>query len=469
MNSKAIRRCAIYVRISLDVSGERLGVQRQLEDCQALAVALGWTVVQVYEDNDLSASKAKVVRPAYERMMADFEAGRIDALIVYDLDRLTRKPAELETFIDAADRLRLQLANVSGDVDLATASGRMIARIKGAVARQEAERIGERIARRAQQLAESGVPHGGRRRAFGYTKGWKIIPVEAALVREAYERALAGETVGSVVRDWNVRGEGTVTGSVWRRASLADMLKNPLYAGLRQWKKAVIGQGTWEAIIDEGTYRRYLQANTERMAGRDFGTNTRKHLLSGIAKCGVCGTGMSTNRLGNGRRNLTCRKENLGCGKVARNYQPVEDQVVELFLLDSERESVKTTVGTGRDYGGELAALQRQIDELQASFQANRLELEDYITFVEPVRAEKRAVLIEQSKTEGVRTRRITDLRARWQEPDAMTVQERRLMLSDRISGVVILPVAPEQRGSTVYDPSLVRIFWRHGESSLPA
>jgi DNA invertase Pin-like site-specific DNA recombinase len=104
------RRVAIYVRISLDRGGEGLGVQRQREDCLALAVTLGWIVVEVYEDNDISASK-NVPRPAFERLMRDLESGVIDALIVYDLDRLTRKPAELEKFMELADRLKIPLAN----------------------------------------------------------------------------------------------------------------------------------------------------------------------------------------------------------------------------------------------------------------------------------------------------------------------------------------------------------------------
>lgn len=127
-------KVAIYTRISDDKAGEGLGVARQEEDCRKKAATLGWTDLTVYSDNDISASKDKV-RPAYKQMMQDMAEGKIDGLIVYDLDRLTRKPAELEEFIDLADRHKISLANVSGDVDLTTPNGRMIARIKGAVAR----------------------------------------------------------------------------------------------------------------------------------------------------------------------------------------------------------------------------------------------------------------------------------------------------------------------------------------------
>ncbi len=118
-----VRKAGIYVRLSLDIEGLGLGVARQKEDCTAKATALGWQVVDVYSDNDVSASKAQV-RPEYERLLSDLESGRINAVVVYDLDRLTRKPAELEAFIGLTDRLGVALANVAGDVDLTTAAGR---------------------------------------------------------------------------------------------------------------------------------------------------------------------------------------------------------------------------------------------------------------------------------------------------------------------------------------------------------
>ena len=121
-------RSAIYTRISQD-DGTALGVQRQEQDCRALAESRGWTVARVFTDNDVSATRAKV-RPAYRDMLAGIEAGEFDALIVYDVDRLTRTPRELEDVIDLADRRGLALASVGGEVDLATPQGRLTARIR---------------------------------------------------------------------------------------------------------------------------------------------------------------------------------------------------------------------------------------------------------------------------------------------------------------------------------------------------
>src|SRR5664280_1719093 len=92
-----LTNAAIYARISLDAEGEGKGVKRQVEDCHKLAQDLGWPVAEEYVDNDHSAYSGKP-RPAYERMLADIKSGAIDAVLVYNLDRLTRRPQEFETF-----------------------------------------------------------------------------------------------------------------------------------------------------------------------------------------------------------------------------------------------------------------------------------------------------------------------------------------------------------------------------------
>ena len=166
---KTVCAAAIYCRISSDrkpvqqpgesPGPEGLGVERQEKLCRKLAGERGWPVAEVYVDNDISAYGGKR-RPAYERMLADIDAGLRDAVICVDLDRLTRRPIELEAFMELADRHRVALANVSGDTDLSSSDGRFQARIMGAVARQSSERKGERLAR------EVGTGRAARRAAW---------------------------------------------------------------------------------------------------------------------------------------------------------------------------------------------------------------------------------------------------------------------------------------------------------------
>ena len=93
-----LRNAALYARISSDPHGTELGVQRQLEDCRKKAEADGYAIVGEYVDNDVSAFSG-VQRPEYRRMLADFETGLIDAIIVWRIDRLYRRIFDLKELL----------------------------------------------------------------------------------------------------------------------------------------------------------------------------------------------------------------------------------------------------------------------------------------------------------------------------------------------------------------------------------
>src|SRR5829696_1869009 len=207
-------RAGVYLRQSKDRDGTGLAIARQRTDCLKLCTDRGWEPVE-YIDNDVSAYTGKR-RPSYERMLADIEAGKLGAVVVWDLDRLHRRPVELEHFIELADRHRLALATVSGDTDLATDSGRLFARVKGAVARSESERKSARQKRAAAQAAEMGKPHKGPR-PFGYEgDGMTIRENEAEAVRSAYDSLLAGGTLTRICRDLTAAGLMTPQGKPFR-------------------------------------------------------------------------------------------------------------------------------------------------------------------------------------------------------------------------------------------------------------
>jgi len=117
---------------------------RQEAECHARANQLGWGIVAVYSDNDLSAYRVRR-RPGYDGLLAAIKRGEVDGLVVWHNGRLHRQPRELEDFIDLIDETGIPVVTVTaGAFDLGTASGKMTARILGAVARQESEHKAER-------------------------------------------------------------------------------------------------------------------------------------------------------------------------------------------------------------------------------------------------------------------------------------------------------------------------------------
>lgn len=280
-------RAAVYLRQSLDRTGEAVAVARQREDCTALCEAKGWQAVE-FVDNDTSASSGKK-RPAYERMLTAIAAGEVSAVVAWDLDRLHRRPVELEAFIDLADRHRLALATVSGDVDLSTPQGRLVARLKGSVAKHEMEHKSARQTRAMRQLAESGRPKW--RRAFGYLDGPDgpvPDPVTAPLVAEAYRLILAGGTLRAVCTLFNNAGAVGLAGRPWTPGNASLFLRSPRNAGLRTYgnRTDIIGAGTWEPIVPEELWRS-AQAVLDDPARKKPGRKSvRRHLLTGVLRCG---------------------------------------------------------------------------------------------------------------------------------------------------------------------------------------
>lgn len=286
-------QAGIYVRISRDSAGEGLGVARQRADCEKRAAELGWNVVDVYEDNDVSASRTKP-RPEYERMMADVQAGRINGVIVWDVDRLTRQPRELEDVIDHADKVGLKLASVGGDIDLATDQGQMMARMKGTVARYEVQASSRRLRRKHAEMAAAGAHIGPR--PFGWDivqedTGSNVLRVnatEAAIVRECVERVLRGEGLWRIRNDLVARGVTTSTGGTWQTQTLRRMLLRWRNCGVRTHNGKEAGTGQWEPIIERATHERIVATLTDPARRSNNRGTAVRYLLTGIARCGVC-------------------------------------------------------------------------------------------------------------------------------------------------------------------------------------
>jgi DNA invertase Pin-like site-specific DNA recombinase len=383
----------MYLRQSKDAADDEKAVSRQRQDCEAVCRAKGWSWTE-YPDNDRSATNFKP-RPKYQLMLDQIRAGKVDAVVVWDLDRLHRQPIELEYFMKLADERRLKLATATGDCDLATDNGRLFARIKGAVAMSEVERKSARQKRASKQMAETDARPWWPSRPFGYTadpdpttkKWWtvkrdpstKVIiavnkirkhPKEAKLLKDAYTAFNAGATIRSIATGWNRDGIASPRGKRWTGSAVHALLASARNAGLREYNGELVKgadgapkKGTWPAIVTEAVWR---QAHGKlKDPKRRIRTNAgRKYLLSGIARCGVCAKGwkdkdgvyhepadvaLGTGINSRGLRQYAC----VHCYRINRHGGKVDDLVTDrvvwrlsrpdaVKLLESDEQDVDT-------------------------------------------------------------------------------------------------------------------------------
>jgi site-specific DNA recombinase len=249
---------AIYTRISQDRQGHEAGVTRQRTDCLQRADDLELHVAREFSDNDTSAHGK---RPGYTALLAAIADRDIDRVIVWRLDRLYRRPIELEQLIDLVENGSLSggITEVtSGDLDLNSVSGRLAARILVSVAKGESETASERIRRAQREAALAGRPHGGRRQ-FGYTKEYELDPVEAPALVEAARWVADGGSVSVAAAVIREQGLTTPTGKPMSVATLRYMLASPAISALRVYKGEIVAEGQWEPIIERDEWNQ-LQA-----------------------------------------------------------------------------------------------------------------------------------------------------------------------------------------------------------------
>jgi site-specific DNA recombinase len=281
------KRAVVYCRISLDATGQGLGIARQEEACRKRCDERGWEVVEVIADNSISASSGKR-RPGWSKVLDLIESRAVDVVVAWQVDRMYRSPRDLEDLVDLSERTGVTLATVSGDLDLTTPNGRLVARLLGATARQEVEIKSERQKAAHLQRAKSGKPWWNAR-PFGFERNGSHREDEATALRQAYTDVLNGSSIYSVAAAWNRSGMLTPKGNPWRSSNLRHVLMNPRNAAIHTYVGDETGQpATWEPIVSEDIYRAVtrLLSDPARIPG---GGGRRKGLLTGVAECSKCG------------------------------------------------------------------------------------------------------------------------------------------------------------------------------------
>lgn len=452
---------AVYCRISDDREGAGLGVERQEKDCRAAASALGWTVGRVYVDNDLSAYNRRKPRPQYLQLLADLRSRDVSALIVWHNDRLHRSSRELEDFIDVVESTGAAVQTVkAGKYDLTTPTGRMHARIVGAVAQYESEHKAERNRAKALELAVAGKVGNGGPRPFGYEPDRITVrEAEADLIREAYADVLVGKGLRTICREWHERGILTSAGKPFSVQGLRFTLLRGRNIGWRSHHGKLIAPAVWKPVIDRDTYEQTVALLTDSTRLSNPAAYVRKYLLTGLVTCGRCGAAMKPIRT-HGQVRLSCRKEpgSANCGGRVIRYDPVEDLIVRAMMDRLDRAQLEPEPASDP-----TEALRRQIADQEARLTAladayadEDGDLLDFRRAGQRIRA-RIADLRRQIAEEGL-TQRLADpirVREEWHGHD---VHQRRAILAQVIERV---EVGPAVRGRTAFDRDRLTVVWR--------
>jgi DNA invertase Pin-like site-specific DNA recombinase len=458
---------AVYARISQDRGGEGLGVQRQLIDCRAEAKRRGWDVAEEYVDDDISAYSGKL-RPAYRQMLDHIRDGTRDGVIVWHLDRLHRRPIELEEFVQTCTKAGLtNVVTLHGDFNLGSGDGLLVARLLSAVAANESDSKRRRGRRKALEVAEAGKPHMGGPRAFGYLSDKVTVePTESSALLAVAERALAGESLTSLSRWLAENDVRTVTGRPWRTPVLRQMLLNPRYSGLRTHHGDILGPAIWPAILPEGMGERLRQLLTE--PSRRTNRSARTYLLSGMCRCSLCDHKMYSMMRYETRRYLCLSGQDFGgCGSMTITAEPLEQIIAEAVLYRLDTPELANALAGRVPNPAQSTALRNAIDDDVAQLEElTQLYATRSITAVEWVQArsaiETRLTESRRQLAQAAGAGAINDyigkgaaLRSQW---PTLTLERQRIMVKAVLTHVVI---KPGRTGIHKVDPNRADPLWR--------
>lgn len=320
-------RVAIYTRVSTeDQAREGYSLEVQSESLLNFAKREKWQVYSpegsatIYEDDGYSGYSLD--RPAFEALMSDAHKKKFDLILVYKLDRFSRRLRDILNILDELDVLGIEFKSATEPYETTTSAGKLMIQQLGSFAEFERNRIIERVVPGMIKGAQNGQWQGSRYAPFGYRynkelQKLEICPEEVSLVKDIYQRYLAGNSACRIAGDLYNDGIRSRSGGKFHSKLVCDILKNKVYLGKLVWNrnhydtraktkngegkgyryiknspsKVIEVDGVHEAIIDNETFDRVQKKRESNATYRGGFTRykNRVYYLSGLLYCAECG------------------------------------------------------------------------------------------------------------------------------------------------------------------------------------
>lgn len=382
-------RCAIYTRKStsenLDMDFNTLDAQR--EAAELYIRSQGWTVLpDRYDDGGFTG--ANMERPALQRLLEDIDGGKVDSVVVYKVDRLSRSLLDFAKLIELFDKKGISFVSTTQAFNTSQSLGRLVLNILLSFAQFEREMISERTRDKMSAARRKGKWTGGAP-VLGYNvdrdrRRLEVVPEEAEQVRLIFHLYLRLRSVDAVTDKLRALGwrkktyakkDGQPTGGKpWDANTVHRLLRNPTYLGKVAFKGETY-EGEHEAILDEATFQKVQQLLSSKSCGR--GPRRQRnpdYLLAGLLHC-RCGSPMTTSstkaRNGGEYRYYICRSQ-MPRGPKTCDHPRLPAPEIESLVLERIR-TVCADSALRRDLTDRLddgnASIGRKLATQQAALQ----------------------------------------------------------------------------------------------------
>ena len=387
-------RVGLYPRVSGHEQEDNYSIPEQIDRMKKYCEARDWMVYKIYTDSVYSGSNME--RPGLQDMIKDCEKGKLDMVLVYKLDRLSRSQKDTLFLIeDVFEKNGVGFTSMTENFDTSTPHGKFIIGILSVFAQLEREKIRERTMSGKEGRAKEGKWHGGSTQPVGYDyidDNLVLNEYEAMQLREIADLFLKGTPLRTIERILSEKGYRHKHGE-WSASAIRRMLANPLYAGMIK-NRDKLYEGIHEPIFDKKTFDALQDLLKERR--EQYGT-TRAHqsLLGGILYCKNCG-GRYARQDYNGNqfvymcysrskkmkkmiKDPTCKNKNYKMEELeGAILKEIELLVIDPNRIDEVRENRPVTDATEKIKAitSEIAKIDTQISKMMDLYALGTIDLD---------------------------------------------------------------------------------------------
>ncbi len=462
-----MKKVGIYIRVSTQEQAEEgYSIPAQRERLIAYCRAKDWNIVDIYVDGGYSGSNLD--RPGIQKLIADVGKDKLEVVLVYKLDRLSRSQKDTLYLIEDVFLAHgVDFVSMNESFDTATPFGRAMIGILSVFAQLERETIKERSLMGRMERAKEGLFHGGGNAPIGYDyiDGRLVVnQYEAMQVREVFDLYLSGLGADAIAKAMHDKGYKHKHGD-WRYASaVTNVLANPLYAGKITYG-GLVCDGLHEPIITAETFAQ-AQALRERKRRARQRAYQSSSLLAGLLFCGRCGARYFARQVSHEYKYYSCYSrakthrhmvKDPACRnkhwRIADLDRLVEEEVTRLALdprrLDSLLHARSKSAPAQDDSDllrKQIASIDKQIGRLMDLYQLESIPVEEISHRIEALYEEKKQLQqqleertpapapVDQFTVDGVHAI-LENLKLVWQHA---SLEEKRNLLRSLINRIII-------------------------------
>ena len=408
-----VRVAGIYARVSTeDQAREGFSMGEQEERLIEYCKFKRYEVYKVYKDPGISAKNDK--RPAYQEMMQDMRDGKINVIVAFKLDRLTRSVYDVEKLMKQVNEHECEIDCMADESNTVTSNGRMVMRIITSVSQNEIEKCSERTKFGMVGAIEAGhIPIG---KCLGFKRDNKKLvpdPLTKDVIVKIFNLYLEGNSHQKIA---NILNEEKVLGRTnWLDSTIQKILSNELYKGDfvhgKRTKNPKYYENVVEPIVSKETWEncQYQKKRNARHYER-----TATYLFTNKLKCSKCGSflGGAASKKKSGKKYYYYKCEHC---KTYYSEEKIEDLLLDAWILLQSQEELLNDYYTPfikskldnhtKDYTNELKELDKQMDRIKTAYIKGVMKLEDFdkeIKHIDYRKLELEKMIKEQKQYESL-------------------------------------------------------------------